>query len=457
MTHILVVEPNPGYRGQLCDLLERNGYTVDRASRFPPSGTKQFAAVVADASSTSGSRIGYPLDRNVPLILIADKASIRAAVAAIREGAADYLPRSLDSCELLGALERVTSHDADNAPHPPRYDTWLLQGSCRAMRELFQRIDMVAPTESTVLIEGEPGTGKELVARALHSSGQRRHAPLISLNCAATPQSLIESELFGHGPASAPAAGLLQAAEGGTLFLKEVGELPLSTQDRFIQFFGGSATRAPDLPRNEGHATATTRWPDVRVIAATHRNIERLAMNGQFRQELFHHLNAVTLTVPPLRRRGEDVVVLAKALLDRHSVSMNKPGLTFSNEALAAIAEYHWPGNLRELENAVEHAVILCEHTEISAELLAIDDGRLQEAGWSDGEPGPAVNDDDPGDNVSLQDYFVRFVTDNQDRFTETELAVKLGISRKNLWERRKRYNIPRRRTRTRRPRRDFG
>ena len=455
MTHILVVEPNPGYREQLCNLLERNGYTVDCTTRFPPPGTKQFAAVVADAGSTSGSGIGAPPDRNVPLVLIADKASIRAAVDAIREGAADYLPRSCDSRELLGALERVTSHDADNAPHPPRHDTWLLQGSCRAMRKLFQQINTVAPTESTVLIEGEPGTGEELVARALHASGQRRHAPLISLNCAATPQSLIESELFGHGPASAPAAGLLQAADGGTLFLKEVGELPLSTQDRLIHFFRGPATRDSDLPGIEGHES--TRWPDVRVIAATHRNIERLAVNGQFRQDLFHHLNAVTLTVPPLRRRGEDIVVLAKALLDRHAVSMNKPGLTFSNEALAAITEYHWPGNLRELENAVERAVILCQHTAISPELLAIDAGRLQEDGWSDGESGPAANDVDPGDNLSLQDYFVRFVTDNQDRFTETELAAKLGISRKNLWERRKRYSIPRRRTRTRRPRRDFG
>lgn len=446
MSHVLVVEPDPEYREQLCDLLERNGYTVDRAARYPQSVAEGFAAIVANARSASTRP-----DPNVPVILVADEASVRAAVDAIRGGAADYLPRDFDPGELLGSLERVTSQGAEAASHPPEYDTWLLRGSCPAMRELFQRIEMVAPTESTVLIEGEPGTGKELVARALHASGQRRRAPLISLNCAATPQALIESELFGHGPASAPTAGLLQTADGGTLFLKEVGELPPSTQDRLVDFFRGSGTHSPD----------------VRVIAATHRRIDPLVANGQFREELIQHLHAVTLLVPPLRQRGEDIVDLANALLERHAVSMNKPGLTFSDEALAAIAEYHWPGNLRELENAVERAVILSDQTVIGTELLAIDAGRLQDASRLDGEADPAGNDfsrgvapsgsPDPGDSVSLEDYFVRFVTDNQDRFTETELAAKLGISRKNLWERRKRHSIPRRRTRTRRPRRDFG
>ena len=433
MSHILVVEPDPGYREQLCDLLERNGYTVDHAARYPQSVMKGFAAVVANARAASA-----PPDRNIPVILVADEASLRAAVDAIRGGAADYLPRGFDPGELLGSLERVTSQGPGSASQPPGYDTWLLRGSCPAMRELFQRIEMVAATESTVLIEGEPGTGKELVARALHASGLRQHAPLISLNCAATPQALIESELFGHGPANAPAAGLLQAAAGGTLFLKEVGELPSSTQDRLIDFFRGSGTRSPD----------------VHVIAATHRRIEPLAANGQFREELIQYLSAVTLSVPPLRQRGDDIVELAKALLERHAVSMNKPGSTFSDAALAAIAEYHWPGNLRELENAVERAVILSDQTVIGTELLAIDAGRLQDASLLDGEADESVSD---GDHVSLEDYFVRFVTENQDRFTETELAAKLGISRKNLWERRKRHSIPRRRTRTRRPRRDFG
>ena len=453
MSHILLVEPDPVYRRQLCELLERNGHTVYHAARFPQSVSEGFAAVVASDDSTRNAA-GISPGPHVPLILIAENPSLRAAVDAIREGAADYLPRSFDPGELFEALERVTSHDAQPAPKPPQYDTWLLRGSCPPMRELFERIEMVAPTESTVLIEGEPGTGKELVARALHASGQRRHAPLMSLNCAGTPPTLIESELFGHGPADAPAAGLLQASDGGTLFLKEVGELPIPAQERLIRFFHGSAERNPHSSATEGQESP--RAPDVRLIAATHRNIQRLVENGQFREELFDYINAVTLTVPPLRRRGDDIVELARVLLDRHAISMNKPGLRFSSDALVAIAEYHWPGNLRELENAVERAVILSEHSELDSKLLAIDAGRLGATNQPPHESVAASNDD-PGDHVSLQDYFVRFVTDNQDRFTETELAAKLGISRKNLWERRKRYNIPRRRTGTRRPRRDFG
>ncbi|MDE0451173.1 MAG: sigma-54 dependent transcriptional regulator [Gammaproteobacteria bacterium] len=444
MAHILVVEPDSGYRDELCDLLQRHGYAVESAARFPQSLSGRFQAVVANARLPFGASAG------IPLILIADEANIRAAVNAMRDGAADYLPRPFDHGELLEALERVTSH---NASRSPGHDTWLLKGSCRAMRELFERIEKVAPTESTVLIEGEPGTGKELVARALHAAGQRRQAPLISLNCAATPQSLIESELFGHGPADEPAAGLLQAAGGGTLFLKEVGELPLPTQDRLVSLLRASGTRQPHLSGTD--VDAPLGWPDVRLISATHRDISHLAMNGQFRHELFDHLKEVSLAVPPLRSRGEDIVELAQALLDRHSLSMNKPGLRFSDEAMAAMSEYHWPGNLRELENAVERAVILSDDATIGSGLLAIDAGRLHDTAMPDG--GATVNNDNPEDHVSLQDYFVRFVTDNQDRFTETELAAKLGISRKNLWERRKRYSIPRRRTRTRRPRRDIG
>ena len=324
MAHILVVEPDSGYRDELCDLLQRHGYAVESAARFPQSVSRRFQAVVANARLPFGASAGFPL------ILIADEANIRAAVGAIRDGADDYLPRSFDPGELLEALERVTSHDASPSPG---HDIWLLKGSCRAMRELFERIETVAATESTVLIEGEPGTGKELVARALHAAGQRRHAPLISLNCAATPQSLIESELFGHGPADEPAAGLLQAADGGTLFLKEVGELPLPAQDRLINLL--RASRQPRFSRTD--VDAPPGWPDVRLISATHRDIGHLAMNGQYRHELFDHLKEVSLAVPPLRSRGEDIVDLAQALLDRHSLSMNKPGLRFSDEALAAM------------------------------------------------------------------------------------------------------------------------
>ena len=304
------------------------------------------------------------------------------------------------------------------------------------MLELFERIRAAARTDAAVLVRGEAGTGKELVARALHARGSRRHAPMMALNCAAIPETLIEAELFGHAHPNAPTAGLVAAAGAGTLFLNEVGDLPLEAQARLV-----TVLREP--------ATETSAPTDVRVIAATHRNLDQLARNGQFRADLLGYLAAVTLTVPPLRERGDDIVALARILGRRAAARMNKPEPRFASAALAAIRAYPWPGNVRELENAVERATILSDGGEIHAESLAIETGSRDHPDRAGAQ--------DADDGVSLEEYFVRFVTENQDQFTETELAGKLGISRKNLWERRKRHGIPRRRTRKRGPRRDPG
>ncbi|MYE13799.1 MAG: sigma-54-dependent Fis family transcriptional regulator, partial [Gammaproteobacteria bacterium] len=189
--------------------------------------------------------------------------------------------------------------------------------------------------------------------------------------------------------------------------------------------------------------------PDVRVIAATQRNLELLVEHGQFRSDLLERLGGVTLHVPPLRERGGDIVFLARVLARRAAARMSKAEPRFSNDAVAAIEAYQWPGNVRELENAVERAAILADAGEIHAALLAID--------ASPREPDAGALPVDGEDAVSLEEYFVRFVTEYQDQYTETELASRLGISRKNLWERRKRHGIPRRRTRKRGPRHDPG
>ena len=448
MSHILVVDPDAERRAGLRSHLERHGFGVaeaDGRNLLQGLDAGRVAAIVANAHLPAGSGVGLvPLARPTPVILFSENADIATAVAAVRGGAADYLAWPTSDDALAASVRRAATTGAGGAEaFGDAGGDWPILGSCPAMLDLFERIRAAAPTDAPVLVKGESGTGKELVARALHARGPRRHAPMITLNCTAIPDALIESELFGHvraDPGNAAPAGLVAAAAAGTLFLNEVGELPAPVQERLL---GVLRRSGPSPPERAGPA------PDVRVSAATQRNLETLVEHGQFRGDLLERLGSVTLNVPPLRERGADIASLARILARRAAARMSKPEPQFSSDAVAAIEAYHWPGNVRELENAVERAAILADDGEIHAALLAID--------ASPREPDAAALPVDGEDAVSLEGYFVRFVTEYQDQYTETELATKLGISRKNLWERRKRHGIPRRRTRKRGPRQDPG
>ncbi|MEX2326687.1 MAG: sigma-54 dependent transcriptional regulator, partial [Pseudomonadales bacterium] len=308
-------------------------------------------------------------------------------------------------------------------------------GNCASMQQLFDRISKVARTDTNVLILGESGTGKELVARAIHKASRQADGRMISLNCAAIPDTLIESELFGHEKGAFTGAtnsrvGLIEAADGGTLFLDEIGELPLEAQARLLRVLQEGEVRRV--------GSVETRQVQVRLIAATHRDLKTLTRSGEFREDLYYRLNVVKLALPPLRERREDLVPLANLFLKQNCEKLGKAWLTFCPEAISLVEEYRWPGNIRELENAIERAVILCETGQITPELLGI-------------EPDNPVSlepREDADDNVSLEDYFQKFVLANQDSMTETELAQKLGISRKALWQRRQKLNLPRERSR---------
>ena len=403
-------------------------------------GTTSFAdtrALIADrAFADDLLDAAAPLP---PLVVIASEGSIVDAVQCMRQGAADYLAEPLGPGELVKSITRALNK-APNPAQAPESALWSMIGQCDAMLDLFDRIRKVAPTETTVLVQGESGSGKELVARALHDASSRRHSPMISLNCAAIPEALIESELFGNEPGALPGtkpsrAGLIEAAHGGTLFLDEIGELPMEAQARLLRVLQDGEIRRV--------GSANTSRVDVRLITATHRDLKSLTEAREFREDLFYRLHVVTLAVPPLRERGDDVIAIARAVLERISQQLAKPDIQFTDEALATLLEYTWPGNVRELENAIERAVILCDSETIDRDLLAID---------IDLAPPVPVKVDTNGTG-SLEDYFVQFVLDNQDQLTETELASRLGISRKSLWERRQRLKIPRRRTRKRGPR----
>jgi two-component system, NtrC family, response regulator HydG len=451
MAHVLIVHSDPAQRGLLRQALENHGYLVAESASTPVDpaacavlGFERYQCIIADVD-TPPPHTPLILDAtpHTPVILISPRPDVRQAVAAIKAGACEYLACPCPEAELVAAVERCIAEQADRGRDADPASVYPIIGSSPAMQELMTRIAKVGPTDSTVIIRGESGTGKELIARAIHAASRRAHAPMISLNCASIPPRLIETELFGYSATAAHPernrTGLLEAANGGTLFLDEIGELEPEAQARLLRVL-----QAGELRR---FGAAETFHIDVRLITSTHRDLARLVANGQFREDLYYRLNVLPLEVPPLRERGDDILLVADFILMRARTRLSRESCQFGPDARQAMLRYHWPGNVRELENAIERAVILCDGSTISAEMLAIDTSRSPAR-----EPAATAPD-----QTSLEDYFVSFVLANQDQLTETELADKLGISRKSLWERRQRLNIPRKRTRQRAPRRDEG
>jgi two-component system response regulator HydG len=333
-------------------------------------------------------------------------------------------------------------------------------GDSPVMQNLYRRIEQVSPTNATVLIQGETGTGKELTARAVHQSSKRRENRLVCINCAAIPETLIESELFGHEKgaftgAASSREGLVVAADKGTLFLDEIGELPMEAQARLLRVLQEGEVR----PVGSTH----TQKVDIRLIAATHRDLHKRCREGSFREDLYFRLNVIELRIPPLRDRGSDIITLAEALVSNYCNAYEKPLLALTQDAMTVISNYNWPGNVRELENAIQRAVILCENTtEIDHHLLSLNidintlnfnleteselNDTVRYIAQSDHHTA-SINEVTADENVSLEDYFQRFVIENQESMSETELAKKLGVSRKCLWERRQKLGIPRKKT----------
>ncbi|MDF9618338.1 sigma-54 dependent transcriptional regulator [Pseudomonas entomophila] len=474
MPHILIVEDETIIRSALRRLLERNQYQVSEAGSVQEA-QERFSIATFDLIVSDLRLPGAPgtelikLGQGTPVLIMTSYASLRSAVDSMKMGAVDYIAKPFDHDEMLQAVARIL-RDRQNAPTAaptaePRAGNGKatgdkastasangeigIIGSCPPMQDMYVKIRKVAPTDSNVLIQGESGTGKELVARALHNLSRRAKAPMISVNCAAIPETLIESELFGHEKgaftgASAGRAGLVEAADGGTLFLDEIGELPLEAQARLLRVLQEGEIRRV--------GSVQSQKVDVRLIAATHRDLKNLAKAGQFREDLYYRLHVIALKLPALRERGSDVNEIANAFLARQSARIGRDDLHFSHEAEQAIRHYSWPGNVRELENAVERAVILSESAEISADLLGIDIelGDLEDDDTLDNLPTLVSANNashEPTEDLSLEDYFQHFVLEHQDHMTETELARKLGVSRKCLWERRQRLGIPRRKS----------
>jgi len=318
-------------------------------------------------------------------------------------------------------------------------------GASSRMQRIFKLVSKVAPTDSTILLLGESGTGKELVARSIHLQSRRATGPFVPVNVAAIPETLVESELFGHARgaftgATTDRAGLIEQAEGGTLFLDEVGDMPAAAQVKLLRTLESNEVRRV--------GERTSRLVDVRLVAATHRDLSEEIAAGRFREDLYYRLNVVQIELPPLRERREDIGLLASYFLDRLAARNGRGKLAFSPEAAAMIERYDYPGNVRELENAVEHAVAISEGKTIDAADLpaAIRSPRLLPRESSDGVARAIRPGTDRG-TWSLSDVEKEHIVVVLERHhgNATAAAKQLGISRTTLWRKMRTYGIARR------------
>jgi DNA-binding NtrC family response regulator len=378
MKHILVVDDEANLRRLLRLLLEEEGHQVSEATSLAQArdllDQKALHLVLTDQKLGDGLGLevlaaSRRVDEAIPVIFLSAFANVELAVAAMRQGAFDVISKPFDPQGIKASVTRALAHGAllrenrslkDQAGRQER-DRELL-GRSRAMLELQGAIDRVAPTNATVLITGETGTGKELVARAIHGRSARAEGPFVALNCAAMPENLLESELFGHEKGAFTGAdrarpGLFEAAHEGTLFLDEAGEMPASLQAKLLRVL------ADGLVMRVG--SRTTRQVDVRVVAATHRNLKERIQEGRFREDLYYRLAVVPLQVPPLRERTEDLPLLVDHILRQAARDMGLAPHRLSPGALDKLAGYPFPGNVRELRNLLERACILAQGPEI--------------------------------------------------------------------------------------------
>ena len=381
--NILVIEDDQ----DMCDMLEAGlGSRAFGVSTYI-SGKEGLAAVNLQTTDVVLADINLP-DMNgleickaimtnvpdVPVIIMTAFGSMDTAIAAIRAGAYDFITKPLDMDILAMSLERAaryrnlqeTVKKLKDAVNQPRHFDDLL-GESPAMEELFSQLSRIADSEASILIIGESGTGKELTARAVHSHSRRKNRPLITINCAAMPGQLLESELFGHKKGAFTDArtenkGLFLEAEGGTLFLDEVGEIPLELQPKLLRALEERCVR-PVGGTNENSF-------DVRIIAATNRDLESAVEEGLFREDLFYRLNVIKIEMPPLRSRGTDILLLARKFVEQFSTRQNRAVKGISDSAAEKLLDYSWPGNVRELRNAIEHSVALTHFDTIVPEDL---------------------------------------------------------------------------------------
>ncbi|PLX48252.1 MAG: DNA-binding response regulator [Desulfobulbaceae bacterium] len=381
MHTILIVDDEPNYLIVLQELLEEEGFEIltahngEDALQICKDNDLDLVLTDMQMPGMGGMELLSSIKKRtpqLPVIMMTAFGEIEKAVAAMQAGSFNFLTKPFKNDELLANINKAIEHHAvlqENirlrSEVKQRCDFAGMIGKNRIMQDIYSLIEKVAPTPTSVLITGESGTGKELIARAIHCNSNREDGPFISVNCAALPDSLLESELFGHEKGAFTGAvslrkGRFERADGGTLFLDEIGEMPLTLQAKLLRII-----QEKTFERVGGSSELAV---DVRIIAATNKDLKEEVEQGNFREDLYYRLNVLNIHVPPLRERMDDIPLLTLHFVEKFSQQLGKPDLTISDESISFLSSLTWEGNIRELENTIERASILCNNNIIQPE-----------------------------------------------------------------------------------------
>ncbi|UCH20248.1 MAG: sigma-54-dependent Fis family transcriptional regulator [Deltaproteobacteria bacterium] len=447
---ILVVDDDPAHRTMLRALMGGWGYDIseadDGSTAIVAVKNRYFDLVLMDVRMLNVSGLEAlaqikSYNPAIPVIIMTAFSSVETAVDALKNGAYDYLTKPLDFDKLRLTIERAMEHLQLKEENRilkrnlgEQFDRQNIIGRSPAMVRLLETVAQVAPSEATVLLTGESGTGKEVIAGAIHFNSHRKDAPFIKINCAALTETLLESELFGHEKGAFTGAdrrkeGCFVQAHGGSLFLDEVSEMPLTMQVKLLRVL-----QEREITRVGGEKVINV---DVRVIAATNKDLLKLVKEGYFREDLYYRLNVVGLEIPPLRNRADDIPLLAQHFIETFASKNRKEIRGFSPKAMDSLLKYEWPGNVRELMNAVERGVVL-------AQSEYLDDADLRIFGETSQTAGDPVTVRDETTMKSLEEVEKETVlkTLQASGGNKSETARRLGITRKTLHKKLKTYGV---------------
>jgi len=414
--HILVLDEDQNVHTAVAGVLTDNGYRVaslektrDAIDVLRKDSERTIDLIISDIRVPEMNEIDFikqvkELRPEIPIILMTEFATIDNAISAIRSGAFDFLKKPFKVPEVILSVERalkhyriVEEHEILAAEVKKRWQLDQIVGKSQKMQDVFSLVKRVAHTTATVLITGESGTGKEMIARAIHENGSQATKPFVAINCAAIPEGLLESELFGHSKGSFTGAhqarkGLFQEADGGTIFLDEIGDMSMGLQAKLLRVLQDKKVK----PVGEN----VYKKINVRILAATNRGLKAAIQKGEFREDLFYRLNVIAIDMPPLRERREDIILLAQHFLSKYTAIHHGSPRRFSQRALAHLMKQIWPGNIRELENLIERAVVICPGVELQEKDLVLDEAENKEIFQKPSDSG----------YLSLQEIEVRYI-----------------------------------------------